>query len=292
MPLRDIVRRDEMDAVTPNGGPSPSPTPVVRSTGVTRTYETRKSTVEALGQIDLEIAEGEFVCIVGPSGCGKSTFLRIIAGLINPTSGTVEIADQGRGGVLTSMVFQDYSIYPWKTVEENVRFGLDVAGKRRSDSKEAVDWWLRRLGLADFRKAYPAALSGGMRQRVSIARALVVEPQIILMDEPFAALDAQLRTLLQEELLSIWQQFQRTVVFVTHSIDEALLLGDRILVMSARPGRILADIRVPFERPRKPELRGVAEFADLEQHIWSMLRHEVDGGRGADANETVDEVTT
>ena len=148
------------------------------------------------------------------------------------------------------MVFQDYGIYPWKTVRANVEFGLRLSGCSRAERREIADSWLSRLGLTDFAGAYPGALSGGMRQRVSIARALAVDPEVLLMDEPFAALDAQLREILQDELLAIWQARRRTVVFVTHSLEEALLLGDRVVVMSARPGRIISDITVPFERPR------------------------------------------
>lgn len=242
----------------------------------------RGETVHALGPVDLVVEAGEFVCIVGPSGCGKSTLLRIIAGLTNPSAGTIEIAHSDREAVCTAMVFQDHGVYPWKTVEANVRLGLDIARVRRAEANVRVKDWLRRMHLTDFADMFPRTLSGGMRQRVAIARALVLQPEVLLMDEPFAALDVQLRTLLQEELLQLWQEDQRTVVFVTHSIDEALLLGDRVLVMSARPGTLLREFRVPFERPRSPELRGTPEFAALEQEIWSLLRHEVTIGSGAD----------
>jgi NitT/TauT family transport system ATP-binding protein len=174
------------------------------------------------------------------------------------------------------MVFQDYSIYPWKTVLANARVGLDVGGVPRKEGDERARRWLERLGLGEFLDAYPDTLSGGMRQRVSIARALAVEPEILLMDEPFAALDAQLRTILQDELLAIWQADRRTVVFVTHSLEEAILLGDRVVVMSARPGRLVADVPVTFDRPRSPALRGEPEFAALEQQVWEVLRGEVD----------------
>ena len=235
----------------------------------------RDETIHALGPVDLVVESGEFVCIVGPSGCGKSTFLRIIAGLMNPSSGTIEIAHADPDAVCTAMVFQDHGVYPWKTVESNVRLGLDIRKVKRDEANLRVADWLRRMHLTDFAKVFPRTLSGGMRQRVAIARAMVQRPEVLLMDEPFAALDVQLRTLLQEELLQLWQEDRRTVVFVTHSIDEALLLGDRVLVMSARPGTLLKEFRVPFERPRSPELRGSSEFAALEQEIWSLLRHEV-----------------
>jgi NitT/TauT family transport system ATP-binding protein len=174
------------------------------------------------------------------------------------------------------MVFQDYSIYPWKTVLANVRFGLDVAKIGRKEANERAMHWVSKLGLAEFVDAYPATLSGGMRQRVSIARALAVEPEVLLMDEPFAALDAQLRTILQDELLALWQEDRRTVVFVTHSLDEAILLGDRVLVMSSRPGRLIGDYRVPFPRPRTGGLRATGEFASFQGLIWDQLRDEVD----------------
>ena len=239
----------------------------------------RRGDVHAAGPIDLSIDEGEFVCLVGPSGCGKSTLLRMIAGLTRPSAGEISLRFDGRGDQPLSMVFQDYGIYPWKTVEANVRFGLDLAGVAKRASRERVDHWLERLHLSEFRSAYPATLSGGMKQRVSIARALAVDPQLLVMDEPFAALDAQLRQVLQDELLELWQADRRTVLFVTHSLEEALVLGDRVLVMSARPGRIIQDIRVPFERPRRPEVRALPEFGALKERLWSHLRGELEEER-------------
>ncbi|OYD61464.1 ABC transporter ATP-binding protein [Rhodococcus sp. OK302] len=245
----------------------------IRAVGLERTFDTPGGLMTALGPLDLEVRDGEFLCIVGPSGCGKSTFLRIAAGLMDPTAGELTIERDGTGP-LSAMVFQDYSIFPWKTVEQNVRFGLDVGRHRSSDSDDRIDYWLSRLGLDQFRKSYPSELSGGMRQRVSIARALVVDPEILLMDEPFAALDAQLRMIMQDELLALWQEHRRTVVFITHNLDEAVLLGDRVLVMSQRPGRVVGEFTVPFPRPRTAEIRGSGEFAALEQEIWANLRQE------------------
>lgn len=246
---------------------------------VAKVYGTRQ-TVEALTNVNLTIEEGEFVCLVGPSGCGKSTLLRMVANLHRPTAGSVEIITERTDPWPTAMVFQDYGIFPWKTVEQNVAFGLRPRGVGRAEARRRVAHWLQRMGLADFAKAYPANLSGGMQQRVSIARAMAVEPEVLLMDEPFAALDAQLRRVLQEELLAIWQEDARTVLFVTHSLEEAILLGDRVVVMSARPGRIIAEHRVPFPRPRTPEIRATAEFAALEQRIWEQLRSEVEQTTG------------
>ncbi len=247
----------------------------IEARDVRRSFATRSGEVDALGPLNMTIDDGEFVCIVGPSGCGKSTMLRVIGGLLKPTAGSVDIRHSGDAAHAISIVFQDYSIYPWKTVEANIRLGLDMAKVPRKEANERVERWLRRMGLWKFRKSYPHTLSGGMRQRVSLARALVVEPDILLMDEPFAALDAQMRSVMQEELLAICQAEKRTVIFVTHSLDEAILLADRVFVMSARPGRLLETYQVPFARPRTPDLRGTEEFAQLENEIWGLLRHEV-----------------
>lgn len=245
---------------------------------VSRSFGTRKGEVIALKEVTASVAEGEFVCVVGPSGCGKSTLLRILAGLSAPSSGCVDIYvdDDGKTTSPLGVVFQDYGIFPWKTVLANVRFGLELGRVQRSEANERARHWLGKLGLEGFENAYPATLSGGMRQRVSIARALAVEPEILLLDEPFAALDPQLRLLLQEELLAVWENDRRTVVFITHSLEEAAFLGDRVLVMSARPGRIIADRQVPFARKRDPHLRGTPEFAAFEQSLWDLLRGELE----------------
>ncbi|RFU87088.1 ABC transporter ATP-binding protein [Streptomyces triticagri] len=254
------------------GDPHPTP-PTLRATALGRTFGRGPGKVSALGPLDLEVARGEFTCVVGPSGCGKSTLLRIAAGLLRPSTGRLEIrAETDRPA---AMIFQDYGIYDWKSVLANVRFGLDVQRVPRKDADARARDWLSRLGLADFADAYPAALSGGMRQRVAIARALAVEPEILLMDEPFAALDAQLRTILQDELLELTQTTRTTTLFITHSLEEAIVLGDRVLVMSARPGRILAERRPPFARPRSGDIRDAAEFAALKRELWDLLRGEV-----------------
>lgn len=261
------------------GTPAPSAPPRMRIESVERTFVDGKRQVKALGPISLDVAEGQFLSIVGPSGCGKSTLLRIIAGLANPSVGEIGIEHIDPKRPLIAMVFQDHSIYPWKTVEANVRLGLDLDRRLpRARRAEIVRGYLDRLGLIDFAKAYPDTLSGGMRQRVAIARALAVEPEILLMDEPFAALDAQMRTLLQDDLVDLWESDQRTVIFITHSIEEAIFLSDRVVVMSARPGRICLDQEVPFGRPRDHAIRGSAEFAALHLQIWDVLRDEV--GRG------------
>jgi NitT/TauT family transport system ATP-binding protein len=231
--------------------------------------------IHALGPVDLRIGDGEFVCIVGPSGCGKSTFLRMVAGLINPSDGWIDLSTR-RQQRATAMVFQDYSIFPWKRVIDNVRYGLDLQGIRKKEGNARAQAYLDKLGLGERARSWPATLSGGMKQRVAIARALAVEPEILLMDEPFAALDAQMRQILQDELLELWQADRRTVLFITHSLEEAILLGDRVVVMSSRPGRIIADIPVPFERPRTNRLRETPEFASLTAELWRLLRHEVE----------------
>jgi NitT/TauT family transport system ATP-binding protein len=263
--------------VTGAPGAALAGTPRIQVRELERRFDDGHRVVHALGPLDLDVAEGEFVCIVGPSGCGKSTLLRVLAGLVNPSAGEVHIAHEDRQRALVGMVFQDHGVYPWKTVAANVRFGLDVQRTlSRAEKRERVATYLDKLGLSDFAEAYPSTLSGGMRQRVSIARALAVAPEVLLMDEPFASLDAQLRTLLQDELVDLWESDRRTVVFITHDIDEATFLGDRVLVMSARPGRLVAEYRVPFPRPRDHGLRGTAEFAALRQQIWNEIRSEVD----------------
>ena len=249
--------------------------PALCARDLARSFGRGSAALAALGPLDLDIAPGEFVCLVGPSGCGKSTLLRIAAGLLRPGEG--ELAIRTHAGRPTAMIFQDYGIYDWKTVLANVRFGLDIQRVPRKEADERARSWLARMGLADFAGAYPATLSGGMRQRVALARALAVEPGLLLMDEPFAALDAQLRTLLQDELLDLTQTARTTTLFITHSLEEALVLGDRVLVMSARPGRIIAERRPPFGRPRTGAVRDTPECTALKAELWQLLRGEVDG---------------
>jgi NitT/TauT family transport system ATP-binding protein len=257
-----------------SNGHVPSGALKIKARGVQRFFGDGKSKerVHALGPLDFDIEDGEFVCLVGPSGCGKSTFLRMAAGLIRPSEGTLEMSV--RKEQPTAMVFQDYSIYPWKRVLANARFGLDVAGVPKKEGNERARKYLEKLGLADRENSWPTTLSGGMKQRVAIARALAIEPEVLLMDEPFAALDAQMRQILQEELLALWQADRRTVLFVTHSLEEAILLGDRVAVMSSRPGQIIANKKVPFPRPRTADIRTLPEFRALEAELWALLRHE------------------
>jgi NitT/TauT family transport system ATP-binding protein len=232
--------------------------------------------VEALGEVDLTVSPGEFCCIVGPSGCGKTTLLRIFAGLERPSGGQVVIQGLGGGRPLNSMVFQEQSVFPWMTVEQNVGYGLRMRRVPRRERREIVEHNLRKVGLEGFARAYPYQLSGGMKQRVAVARAFANDPEVLLMDEPFASLDEQTKIILQDELLQIWEGSEKTVLFITHSIDEAVLLGDRVLVMTARPGRIKSSVAINLARPRSVyELKASPEFAELTGTVWSLLRDEV-----------------
>ncbi|MFT5082471.1 MAG: NitT/TauT family transport system ATP-binding protein [Lentisphaeria bacterium] len=224
----------------------------------------------------IDIQPGEFVCILGPSGCGKSTLLNSVAGYINPTTGKVLVdgVEVTRPGPERGMVFQQYSLFPWKTVHENIAFGPKVAGHSPQQCDSIANTFLAMIGLSKIAKKLPGELSGGMQQRVGIARALANYPKVLLMDEPFGALDAQTRLIMQESLLNIWSEFGITVLFVTHDVDEAIFLADRILVMSASPGSIIADLKVDLERPRKPELGTSKNFVELKRQCLSYIREQ------------------
>ncbi len=233
-------------------------------------------TVVAFRQLSLDVRHEEILVVVGPSGCGKTTFLRCIAGLTALSTGEIVVngapVDGPPPGV--AMVFQHFGLLPWKTVHENAAFGLAMAGAKPSIIKERVAHYLDLVGLTGFERHYPYQLSGGMQQRVGLVRALAINPYILLMDEPFAALDAQTREILQEELLQLMERTdeRKTMVFITHSIDEAILLGDRVAVMTVRPGRIKEVIEVPFDRPRHVEaMRADPRYAELRAHIWHQL---------------------
>jgi len=243
--------------------------------GLRKEYVSGAGRVLALDDITLRVSPGEFLCIVGPSGCGKSTLLRILAGLDHQTGGSIAV-DANGWRVENAMVFQDSGLFPWMSVEKNVGFGLMTRGVPAAEAAERIDAALRLVGLTAFRRHYPHQLSGGMRQRSAIARAFVTDPAMLLMDEPFAALDAQNRVILQAELVRIWGQTGKTVVYVTHSIEEALLLGDRCVVMTAQPGRIKQIIDVPFPHPRNlMALSATPEFGSLKLDIWRVLEDEV-----------------
>ena len=242
---------------------------------VAKVYPTVRGPVLALRGITFATSESEFVCIVGPSGCGKTTLLKIVAGLLAPTRGAVRYEGPRDGAPLNAMVFQDDSIFPWMTVLDNVAFPLELRGVPRRRRVETAEELIERVGLLRFAGNYPHELSMGMKQRVGIARALAHNPEVLLMDEPFAALDAQTKAVLQEELLTLWTRYQRTVLFVTHDIEEAVFMGDRVFVMSRNPGRVIAEIAVPFPRPREHALRNTSEFGAVKEHIWLMIRDEV-----------------
>lgn len=259
--------------------------PLIRIRDLNRTFETNAGPVVAIQNIELDLHQGEFLAIVGPSGCGKTTLLRIIAGLETPTSGMIEIAGSPDNPPVNSLVFQGRSVFPWMTVEQNAAYGLSIQRIDKNEIRRTVDRLLTTVGLAKFRKAYPHQLSEGMRQRVAIARALAVDPALLLMDEPFGSLDEQTRFLLQDEVLRIWDGTGKTVIVVTHSIDEALTLADRVIVMTAHPGTIKDVVSVPLERPREQAtMRSDPEFARLFAHIWESLRSEVLDARASETH--------
>jgi NitT/TauT family transport system ATP-binding protein len=258
----------------------------IRFEDVGKTFEIRSGAFTAVENITLDIPSGAFFVIVGPSGCGKTTLLRMTAGLETPTHGTITIGRERADRPGNSMIFQGDSIFPWMTVFDNAAYGLRMRNAPKAEIEEVVGHYLSRTGLTKFAKAYPHQLSGGMKQRVSIARAFANDPEVLLMDEPFSALDEQNKTLLQEELLRIWEETKKTVLFITHSVDEAVTLGDKIMVMTAQPGRAKAIIDVPFPRPRKVlELRATPEYGELVYDIWGQLRDEVLAAKAGEAAE-------
>ena len=241
----------------------------------------RFGSLTAIDDISIEIPEGSFFMIVGPSGCGKTTLLRILGGLETVTSGDVEIAGSTGNRPQFSIVFQGESIFPWMTVWDNAAYGLRMRKAPKDEIEATVSRYLDRTGLARYKDLYPHQLSGGMKQRVSIARAFANNPEILLMDEPFSALDEQNRTILQQELLRIWEDDKKTVVFITHSVDEAVTLGDKIMVMTATPGRAKSIIDVPLARPRNVlELRNDPRYGEIVYSIWGDLKDEVERARG------------
>jgi NitT/TauT family transport system ATP-binding protein len=251
------------------------PVLAVEAHDVSVTYDRlrEKDTLIALSGFSVQIRQGEFLAIVGPSGCGKSTFLNVVAGLTFPSAGTIEVMGKPVTGPETdrAVVFQDYALMPWRTTEQNVRFGLELQGRVDSSTKERVQHYIRMVGLEGFEKAYPRELSGGMRQRVGLARALVTEPRLLLMDEPFAAIDAMTREVMQDELARIVAETGQAIIFITHSVDEAITLADKIAVVTNRPGRIRDLLTVDIPRPRGRESRKLPEFQELRDHIWELL---------------------
>ena len=257
--------------------------PCIQAKDISLTFRPKnREPVTALSDLSLEVGKGEFVSIVGPSGCGKSTFLNILLGLIRPDTGLMQL----NGTRITgpgqdrAMVFQEFGLLPWRTVVANVELGLELKGIEVSVRRKRAMELINMAGLAGFEDHYPHELSGGMKQRVGLARALATNPEVLLMDEPFAALDAQTRDLMQAELLQVWDRTKKTVIFVTHSIEEAAYLSDRVVVMSARPGRTKTSIRINLPRPRDYEMRLSAKFNEIKAEIWSALKEEL-MGKGA-----------
>lgn len=248
----------------------------IEISGVTQEFEKKDGKFLALDTVNLNVEQNEFICVVGPSGCGKTTLLNIIAGLCKPTTGTVKV----RGELVTGpgkgkgVVFQQYALYPWLTVEKNVEFGMRMKGVPKAERAEIVKKYIDLVGLSKFAKAYPKELSGGMKQRVAIARAYATAPEVLLMDEPFGALDAQTRAQLQENLLKTWEQERKTCFFITHDVEEAVLLATKIIIMSAGPGHITEIVPVTLPYPRTQQTKLTSEFNELKNQIWNKVYRE------------------
>ena len=253
--------------------PPPVTKPQISARGVAKLFGEGETVVHALKDIDLDIPSGQFVCLLGPSGCGKSTLLNAIAGFQPPTAGSLTMDGHPitGPGPDRGMVFQEYALFPWMNIEKNIAFGLEIKGTPKAEITRIVDGLMEKLRLSEFRHRYPKDLSGGMRQRVAIARVLALDPPILLMDEPFGALDSLTRRTLQDELLRIWDEFRKTVIFVTHSIEEAIYLADRIVVMTYRPGTVKRDISVNLPRPRDPAAPG---FNELKRELARLVMEE------------------
>ncbi|WP_248926052.1 ABC transporter ATP-binding protein [Paenibacillus hamazuiensis] len=250
--------------------------PKIEIAGLSKIYQGRQGDVVALQQVNLTIQPNEFICVVGPSGCGKTTLLNIIAGLEESSSGSVKVdgVEVTGPGKERGVVFQQYALFPWKTVLKNVEFGLKLKGMNPRERREKAEKYLELVGLKDFVNAYPKELSGGMKQRVAIARAYAAEPEVLLMDEPFGALDAQTRAQLQEELLHTWESEKKTCFFITHDVEEAVILAQKVIIMSARPGRIkeIVDVDIPY--PRNQETKLQERFSQIKNDIWAKVYKE------------------
>ncbi len=250
-------------------------------------YDTLEGPVEAVTDAAICVNPGEFISIIGPSGCGKSTLLNAVAGFLKPTRGTVAVDDEPVAGPSADrgMVFQQYSLFPWKTVRENVEFGLKMKGMDRMKREQSARTLLGLAGLSAFENQYPDSLSGGMKQRVGIIRALATGPKVLLLDEPFGALDAQTRLIMQQILTNMWQRLKTSVLFVTHDIDEAIFLSDRVYCMTARPGTIKAEVAIPLERPRQQSMMMSSEFLALRRGLMSLIREESLKAIGGELND-------
>jgi len=250
-------------------------------------YDTLEGSVDAVRDASIHVNPGEFVSIIGPSGCGKSTLLNAVAGFLKPTRGGVAVDGEPVAGPSADrgMVFQQYSLFPWKTVRENVEFGLKMKGMERSKRETSARTLLGLAGLLGFENQYPDNLSGGMKQRVGIIRALATGPKVLLLDEPFGALDAQTRLIMQQILTNMWQRLKTSVLFVTHDIDEAIFLSDRVYCMTARPGTIKAEVAIPLERPRHQSMMMSSEFLALRRGLMSLIREESLKAIGGEVND-------
>jgi NitT/TauT family transport system ATP-binding protein len=259
----------------------------VTVTDFSLSYDTLEGPVEAVCDASIRVDPGEFVSIIGPSGCGKSTLLNAVAGFLKPTHGTVAVDGEpvARPSADRGMVFQQYSLFPWKTVRENVEFGLKMKGMERSTREASARTLLGLAGLLAFENQYPDSLSGGMKQRVGIIRTLATSPKVLLLDEPFGSLDAQTRLIMQQILTNMWQRLKTSVLFVTHDIDEAIFLSDRVYCMTARPGAIKAEIAIPLERPRQQSMMMSSEFLALRRGLMSLIREESLKAIGGEVNE-------
>ncbi|MDD2467332.1 MAG: ABC transporter ATP-binding protein [Desulfobulbus sp.] len=249
---------------------------IMETEGISRIFSTEKGEVTALENVSFKAYRREFLSVIGPSGCGKSTLIRILSGLDQATSGRVLLDGRpvAEPGPERGMVFQGYTLFPWLTVKKNVMFGLEVAGKGRATAESEALQWIEMVGLDDFANHYPSQLSGGMKQRVAIARALANQPRVLLMDEPFGALDAQTRARMQSYLMQIWRNVDITIIFITHDLDEAVYLSDRILVLDAHPGRVREMVEVPVEQPRSPAQHLSPEFLATKKHIEQLIHPE------------------
>jgi NitT/TauT family transport system ATP-binding protein len=290
MPTERALEPTDVVPVAPaavHGAGAPrSPEPLLRVSGLSKRFEHRRGRkvveTQALESFDLEVGRGQFVAIIGPSGCGKSTVLRIIDGLLAPSSGTVTLHGKNvtTPGPDRAVVFQHANLLPWRTVEDNIRFGMECLGIKGAEQRRRTEHYLRLVGLGGFERHYPKQLSGGMQQRVGLARAFAAEPEILLLDEPFGALDAQTRLVLQDELARLLSVDRRTAILVTHDMEEAVFLADVVVVMSSRPGSIVERVTVDLPRPRDTDVRATEHFAQLKGHLWDTLR--VCGGGPAD----------
>ena len=254
----------------------------LEASGVKKVYTKNGQRLEVLDVDRFAVREGEFITVIGPSGCGKSTFLHIVGGFIKAEGGSIRVYGQevSGPGPDRGMMFQEFALFPWKTVAGNVAWGLEVQGVPTAEIEAVVRKYLEMMGLAEFRNHYPAELSGGMKQRVALARVLAFDPKVLLMDEPFGALDAQTREVMQEELTRLWDRTGKTIVFVTHDIEEAVYLGDRVVVLTARPGRIREEVRIALPRPRALTIKKSVECHEYRNYIWDLIRSESLNARG------------